>query len=112
MQGTPTTCQVDTPMDSLDATSYMRQQCADGYYGPLCSMCIRDGPEPYGRTSTWACQKCKSNFTILVTFVSSNLVVLAFLYYSIHSTLKDNEEDIANTSTKVKASELTRVSSN
>ena len=73
-------------------------------------MCIRDGPEPYGRTSTWACQKCKSNFTILVTFVSSNLVVLAFLYYSIHSTLKDNEEDIANTSTKVKASELTRVS--
>lgn len=97
-------------MDSQDATSYMRKQCADGHYGPLCSLCIRDGPEPYGRTGTWACQKCKSNSQILAAFFASNLLVLVFLYWSIHSTLVDNEEDIANPGQKVKASELTRVS--
>lgn len=109
MQGNPVDCNLDTPLDSRDATSYMRKQCSDGYYGPLCSVCIKDGPTPYGRTGTWACQKCKSNAAILVTFVASNLLVLAFLYYSIHATLVDNEEDVGNTGARVRASELTRV---
>ena len=110
MQGSPVSCNLNTAVDSQDKTSYMRKQCAEGHYGPLCSQCIRDGPEPYGRTSTWACQKCKSNSQIIITFAASNLLVLAFLYYSIHTTLVDNEEDIANPGQSVKASELTRVS--
>lgn len=103
-------CSLDTAIDSQDATSYMFKQCADGYHGPLCSQCTKEGPERYGRTGTWSCQKCKSTFAILVTFVASNLVVLAFLYYSIHTTLQDNEEELANYGQKAKPSELTRVS--
>ena len=89
----------------------MRKQCAEGYHGPLCAMCIREGPEPYGRTSTWSCQRCKSPVAIVLAFIGSNLLSLGSLYYSIHSTLKDNEDDVANTGygNKVKASELTRV---
>ncbi|KAL3155043.1 hypothetical protein ABBQ38_011563 [Trebouxia sp. C0009 RCD-2024] len=107
-QGSPVNCSLITPMDSQDATSYMRKQCAEGHYGPLCSLCIRDGPEPYGRTGTWACQKCRSNSQILGAFAASNLLVLAFLYWSIYSTLMDNEEDVTNPEQRVKASELTR----
>ena len=113
MQVIPASCNMDTPAGSLDPSSYMRKQCADGYHGPLCAMCIRGGPQPYGRTGTWACQRCRSTSAILAMFIASNLVTLAWLYYTIHTTLKDNEEDVAGIATnKVKPSELTRVSLN
>ncbi len=51
-----------------------------------------------------------ASMLLLGSFIASNLVVLAFLYYSIHATLKDNEEEVANSGSKVKASELTRAS--
>lgn len=112
VQGRPVGCSLDTPVGSSDPTSYMRKQCADGYHGPMCTMCIRDGPQPYGKTGTWACQRCRSSFAILAIFIASNLATLAWLYYTIHATLKDNEEDVAGLATdKIKPSELTRVSS-
>ena len=113
LQGQPIDCTLDTPVKSTEETSYMRKQCTEGYYGPLCAMCIREGPQPYGRTSTWTCQQCKNAAAIVLAFIGSNLLSLAFLYYSIHSTLKDNEDDVAVSGfgNKVKASELTRVRS-
>ena len=111
VQGAPVGCNLDTPIGSPDPTSYMRKQCADGYHGPLCTTCMRDGPQPYGRSGTWSCQRCRSNFAIVVMFIASNLATLAWLYYTIHTTLKDNEEDVTGVaSNKIKPSELTRVS--
>lgn len=110
MQGTSADCTLEADVNSQLASSYMRKQCSPGYYGPLCSMCIKEEPQTYGRTSTWGCQRCKRAIVIIAAFVTSNLVVLAFLWYSIHATLKDNEEDLTNSGGKVKTSELTRVS--
>ena len=106
VQGAQTDCTLDTDISSQLATSYMRQQCSPGYYGPLCSMCVKDDAQVYGRTSTWGCQKCKRHIAIVAAFAASNLLVLAFLWYSIHATLKDNEEDLSSTGSKVKVSEL------
>lgn len=96
-------------MDSQLSNSYMRRQCSQGYYGPLCSMCVKQAEESYGRTSLWGCQKCKPAIAILAAFIASNLLVLAFLWCSIHVALKDNEEDLANIGNRLKLSELTRV---
>lgn len=45
----------------------------------------------------------------VAAFIASNLLVLAFLWYSIHAALKDNEEDLANIGGRLKVSEVTRV---
>ena len=36
----------------------MAQQCSEGYYGPLCSLCVTEGPQRYGRTGVLNCQRC------------------------------------------------------
>ena len=110
-QGMLANCELDPGMDSQLATSYMRKQCSQGYYGPLCSMCVREAEDgtTYGRTTIWGCQRCKRGVAIVAAFIASNLLVLAFLWYSIHAALKDNEEDLANIGSRVRSSEMTRV---
>ena len=111
MQGMLTDCTVDTGMDSQQGSSYMRKQCSQGYYGPLCSMCLKQAEDgtSYGRTNIWNCQRCKRGVAIVAAFIASNLLVLVFLWYSIHAALKDNEEDLANIGGRLKVSEVTRV---
>ena len=105
------TCELNTDVASQLATSYMRIQCSQGYYGPLCSMCLKEAEDgiTYGRTTIWGCQRCKRGVAIVASFIASNLLVLAFLSYSIHAALKDNEEDLANIGSGVRSSEMARV---
>ena len=56
-------CDLASSMDSSDPESYMRQQCSQGYYGPVCSLCVKHSStqlKPYGRTGTLQCQPCRS----------------------------------------------------
>ena len=55
-------CDLASSVDSTDADSYMRQQCSQGYYGAVCSLCLKHSSnlKPYGRTGTLQCQPCRS----------------------------------------------------
>ena len=55
-------CDLMAGMDSTDSNAYMVKQCSEGYYGPVCSMCLKVwGPNAtrYGRTGTTQCQQCR-----------------------------------------------------
>ena len=87
----------------------MRQQCSQGYYGPLCSQCLwlaEDG-HSYGRTGTWNCQRCRHRVTIIAAYAVSFLLVLLFLEYTVQVTLEENAEPWPNDHTT--ASSLIRV---
>ena len=105
-------CALDVPMNSTDASAYMAQQCSPGYYGPLCSLCITQGSQRYGRTGVLTCQPCRSHAAILLAYIGSGILVLLFLTYTIHVTLRENEEAAhgLNDPQTVQASELLRVS--
>jgi len=103
------TCQLDVPINSTDLKSYMAQQCSEGYYGPVCSLCVTGPPHRYGRTGTLQCQPCRSHVAILCAYIGSGIAVLAFLTYQIQVTLKENEEDLQDQQRPVQASELIKV---
>ena len=94
MQAPSFSCALDSAMDSTDAQTYMLQQCSEGYYGPLCSMCLRHDHNgySYGRTNIWSCQRCRHKATILVAYIASFLLVLLFLAYTVQVTLQENSE--------------------
>ena len=102
-------CQLDVPVNSKDANGYMFQQCSPGYYGAACSLCVREGPQQYGRTGSLQCQPCQSPAKIICAFTASNVLVLAFLTYVIHTTLAENEEDFRHGQQTVQPSELLKV---
>ena len=54
-------CDLSATMDTTDANSYMLKQCSTGYYGPVCSLCLKNGTDGvrYGRTGTSQCQACR-----------------------------------------------------
>ena len=97
--------------DTVDTNSYMLKQCSNGYHGPACSLCIRDGTHSYGRTGTAKCQQCKSKGTIIMLYAASTTLVLLFLCYTVQTTLTENAQDpaIAGSVDSVKASDLLRV---
>lgn len=97
-------------MNSTDPSSYMAQQCSPGYHGPLCSLCTTDGPRRYGRTGTLQCQPCRPSALIVLVYIASSVLVLLYLTYNIHVTVKENEEAVAGRGEEeVQASELLRV---
>lgn len=108
-QARAVSCALDSAMDSTDAQTYMAQQCSEGYYGPLCSMCLRHdrNGHSYGRTNIWSCQRCRHKATILVAYIASFLLVLLFLAYTVQVTLQENSEPWPNDHTT--ASSLLRV---
>ena len=101
-------CNLAAPMHTTDAKSYMVQQCQPGYYGPLCSMCLKDHSPPYGRSGAWNCKPCRQHSSIIIAYIASTLLVWAFLDYTIQVTLKDNERQI-DPDEPPQASELIRV---
>lgn len=105
----PLTCELQTPIDSTDPTSFMAMQCTPGYYGPACSLCLRNSTHAYGRTGTLSCQHCRSKGFIVLAYIASTLAVLLLLCYTIHVTLKENSEGVEQTNQSAKASELLRV---
>ena len=108
MQGLQAICNLTSPVSTADPTSYMVQQCAWGYHGPICSLCGEDPTQRYGRTGTVNCQPCRSKGVILLAYIASNLLVLMFLMYTTHLSLKENEEAVEGLSPG-RASELIRV---
>ena len=109
----PNNCSLQSPVDSTDAQSYMRQQCSPGYYGPLCAMCLKhsDDSNSYGQTSTWSCQRCRRRGTIIAAYIASFVLVLLFLDYTIRVTVQANAEGWDSSSAEAGSAELLRVSS-
>lgn len=103
-------CSLLSPWTSPDPHSYMRQLCAPGYYGPLCSLCVASGPQAYGRVGALQCKPCRTTAGIVGAYVASALVVLAWLSYTVHVTLVENEEAAAGRSDSQRTSQLIRVS--
>ena len=75
----------------------MTQLCNTGYYGPMCSLCVKDPTlvngriVTYGRTGPLKCQPCRSSALIVLAYIVSSVVVLLWLSYTVHVTLHDNE---------------------
>ena len=103
-------CTLDDPWTSSDPDSYMRQLCAPGYYGPVCSLCVKTGSVTYGRVGDLECKPCRRTVTIIAAYVASALLVLAWLTYTIHVTLVENEEAAAGHADPQRTSQLIRVS--
>ena len=102
-------CQLFTEMDSMDSNSYQLKQCKDGYYGPACGLCIRNGTTKYGRTGTLKCQECRAAGLIVFAYIASTVLVLLLLCFTIHVTLQENVEEAEAGTQPVRASELSRV---
>ena len=102
-------CSLSEDWTSLDPKSYMRQLCAPGYYGPVCSLCVTSGNQTYGRVGTLQCKPCRRPISIIAAYVASALLVLAWLSYTIHVTLIENEEAAAGHEEPQRTSQLIRV---
>ena len=88
----------------------MRQLCTSGYFGPVCSLCVTTGSQTYGRVGTLLCKPCRSTYSIVLAYVASALLVLAWLSYTVHITLVENEEAAAGVHESQRTSQLIRVS--
>ncbi|KAL0046985.1 hypothetical protein WJX82_003591 [Trebouxia sp. C0006] len=104
------TCNMTTSLMADDPNAYMVKICSPGYYGPLCSLCLLhnapSGQPRYGRTGTLNCQKCRKSSTIVIADIASTLLVMLWLIYIIHVTLRENEEDAQSTPKPVRTSEF------
>lgn len=89
----------------------MTQLCALGYYGPVCSLCVRteQRTSSYGRTGPLKCRACRHPAIIVLAYIGSTLLVLAWLSYVIHITLTDNVEAANGTLDPGRTSQLIRV---
>ena len=102
-------CDLTLPLNSSDPASYLRQLCSAGYFGPVCSLCVKTDDKRYGRAGPLQCQECKSNAVILLAYIISTLLVLAWLSYTVHVTLEENEEAAAGSTDPGRTSQLIRV---
>lgn len=96
-------------MESIDSNSYQLKQCTDGYYGPACGLCVRNDTISFGRTGTLKCQECRSAGLIVFAYIASTVLILSLLCFTIHVTLQENVEEVAEVTQPVRASELLRV---
>ncbi|KAL0055969.1 hypothetical protein WJX82_006250 [Trebouxia sp. C0006] len=101
-------CDLTLPLNSSDPASYLRQLCSAGYYGPVCSLCVKTDDKRYGRAGPLQCQKCKSNAVILLAYIISTLLVLAWLSYTVYVTLEENEEAAAGSTDPGRTSQIIR----
>ena len=102
-------CNLTSSLNSSDPASYLRQLCSNGYYGPVCSLFVKTDDKRYGRAGPLQCQECKSNAVILLAYIISTLLVLAWLSYTVHVTLEENEEAAAGSTDPGRTSQLIRV---
>jgi len=102
-------CDLSKALLSTKPNSYMVKQCTKGYYGPLCSLCIRDSTTQYGRTSSLSCQPCRDKGIIVVAYIASILLVLIFLMCLTHITLQENEKSATGESNAGRISEIIKV---
>ncbi|KAL0044981.1 hypothetical protein WJX82_004122 [Trebouxia sp. C0006] len=90
-------CNLTASMSSRDATSYMVKQCSTGYYGPVCSLCLKiaeDGKRGSG--------------VVVFSYFASTVLVLIWLTYTIQVTLRENREDADGVANPGRTSELIR----
>ena len=103
-------CNWLAPMNSTDQNCYMRMQCSDEYYGPACSLCLRNSTHSYGRTFGLNCQSCRDAALIVLAYAGSTVMVVLYLSFTVHFTLKETSREIDDSDDVLKASELLRVS--
>ncbi|DBA86799.1 TPA: hypothetical protein ACH3X2_005382 [Trebouxia sp. C0005] len=106
LQASPYDCDLSKAVLSTKPNSYMVKQCSKGYYGPLCSLCIRNDITQYGRTSSLSCQPCRNKSTIIIAYIASILLVLIFLVCLTHITLHENEKSAAGEPNAGRISEI------
>lgn len=97
---------------STDPLSYSRKSCRVGYFGPLCTLCVRNGTEQYGRSGALSCKPCRNKAAIIALYVVSTVVAIGWLSYTVHVSLVENEEDAAGLAGPNRVSQLIRVSLN
>lgn len=105
------TCDLEADVSSSDQSAYLAQLCTPGYYGPVCSLCVKTEQRnsSYGRTGPLKCRVCKHPAIIMLAYIASTLVVLAWLSYVIHVTLTDNVEAANGVLDPGRTSQLIRV---
>ena len=105
------TCDLEANVSSSHPSAYMTQLCTPGYYGPVCSLCVRTEQRnsSYGRTGPLKCRVCRHPAITMLAYIASTLVVLAWLSYVIDITLTDNVEAANGTRDPGRASQLIRV---
>ncbi|KAL3155628.1 hypothetical protein ABBQ38_010825 [Trebouxia sp. C0009 RCD-2024] len=86
------TCDLEAKVSSSHPSAYSTELCTPGYHGPVCSLCVstEQRNSSYGRTGPLNCRLCRHPAIIMLAYVASTLVVLAWLSYIIHITLIDN----------------------
>lgn len=109
LPGTQPSCSLTDPWDSSDPAAYMRQLCTEGYYGPVCSLCVTSGSRTYGRVGALQCKPCRHSASIISAYAASAVLVLAWLSYTVHVTLVENEEAAAGHDDPQRTSQLIRV---
>ena len=103
-------CETNVSLTSTQSNSYMRQQCSMGYYGPVCSLCVKDEFIHYGRTGNLACKPCKDKAAIVAAYVGSTILILLFLTFVTQITLQENEDSAAGLQNVGRTSEFLKVS--
>ena len=109
-------CLLNGSVNSHDPVNYMTQLCNTGYYGPMCSLCVKDPTlvnghnVTYGRTGPLQCQSCRSSALIVLAYIVSSVVVLLWLSYTVHVTLHDNEAAARRDPDPGRTAQLIRVS--
>lgn len=91
------------------ADQFMQAQCSDGYYGPACSLCVRNSTHSFGRTGPVKCHVCRKPVLIVLAYIGSTLLVLLWVCYTIHTTIQENVEEVQGAGSLVKTSELLKV---
>lgn len=103
-------CILNATMYSTLEESYQRQLCTEGYYGPACSLCVRAGPQRYGRAGFLQCKACPNRARVIGAYVGCTVLVLLWLLFIIHVTLAENEEVAAGSTDPGHTTQLIRVS--
>lgn len=109
-------CLLNWSVHSYNTSAYMQQLCKPGYWGPMCSLCVKDPimvdghNVTFGRNGPLKCRICRSSAVIVLTYIASSIVVLLWLSYTVHVTLHDNEEAARGNSDPGRTAQLIRVS--
>lgn len=72
-------------------------------------MCIREGPQRYGRAGFLQCKLCPSKAKVVGAYVGCTLLVLLWLSFIINVTLAENEEVAAGSTDPGHTTQLIRV---
>lgn len=72
---------------AVHLATYSSAQCAEGYWGRLCSQCVSG----YGSTGIATCRRCKSRSTNSVYYILAKLLTVILLALTMNASISDAE---------------------